>query len=268
MAVAYYFAAHFNQRALSTPSSPLKLLPQVSTTTTPSTQPTTTTTPALSTAQTHTLIPTSSQSSSPFFRFPAELRNQIYEALLCPDTPQARNLPTYYSSSKTPSIHPAILLSCKRAQQEATDLLYTTHVFHAHPSLLTAMPFLLSPGKPLLNGERVGKIRRWQLTMRLDTDPRFSAKQAKEAFSGAEYLEIRVWQSMFDGADCSVLKLFVGVRGVRVARVTGSVEAELARWLEGRMISPLEEECCEDRGRVMGEEWFGGEREAWAFGNR
>jgi hypothetical protein len=263
MAVAYYFAAHFNQRALSTPSSPLKLLPQVSTTTTPSTQPTTTT-PALSTAQTHTLIPTSFQSLSPFFRLPAELRNQIYEALLCPGTPHARNLPTYYFSSKTPSIHSAILLTCKRAQQEATDLLYTTHVFHAHPSLLTAMPYLLSPGKPILNGRRVGKIRRWQLTMRLDTDPRFSAKQAKEAFSGAEFLEVRVWQSMFDGADCRVLKLFVGVRGVRVARVTGSVEPKLARWLEGRMMMPLDEGC----GWVMEQEWFSGEREAWMFGDR
>lgn len=122
--------------------------------------------------------------------------------------------------------------------------------------------------------------------MRLDTDPRFSAQQAAAAFSGAEYLEIRVWQSMFDGCDASVLRLFLGVRGVRVARVTGSVNAELARWLERRMMSPVEKsvegEVCGCKGerelrctgcgkKVMLEEeerkgeWFGG-RDAWSFG--
>ena len=125
----------------------------------------------------------------------------------------------------------------------------------------------------------IAKIRRWQLTIRLDTDPRFSAEQATAAFSGAEYLEIRVWQSMFDGADCSVLKLFLGVRGVKVAKVGGSAESGLARWLEARMMSDEEDVCrcgivvgdleCEKCREREGtdEDWFGG-RNAWQFGNR
>lgn len=96
---------------------------------------------------------------------------------------------------------------------------------------------------------------------------------------------------MFDGADCSVLKLFLGVRGVKVARVTGSVDSELARWFEGRMMQEenVEEEgvcgcgnesgvvrCGDCNGRICvgeelgeGKKWFGGMgRNAWQFGNR
>lgn len=89
---------------------------------------------------------------------------------------------------------------------------------------------------------------------------------------------------MFDGCDPSMLKLFLGVRGVQVAKVCGSSNKELARWLEKRMMAPVEEVedvCrCEEEGRVVkcGEcgkkvdredeqEWFGG-RDAWQFGNR
>lgn len=104
------------------------------------------------------------------------------------------------------------------------------------------------------------------------------------AFSGAEFLEIRVWQSMFDGSPPSVLKLFLGVRGVELARVCGSSNKELARWLEERMMSPVEcdeDICrCEEERRVLkcGEcgrkverdgkrDWLAG-RDAWTFGNR
>lgn len=94
-----------------------------------------------------------------------------------------------------------------------------------------------------------------------------------------------MWQSMFDGSDCSVLKLFLGVRGVGVARVSGSVEPQLARWLEGRMMADVGEEeegmcrcgnesgvrrCGDCEGVVkedVGMELLGG-RDAWVFGNR
>jgi hypothetical protein len=103
-----------------------------------------------------------------------------------------------------------------------------------------------------------------------------AAQQATEAFSGAEYLEVKVWQSMFDGADSSVLKLFMGVRGLGVARVTGCADEEVARWLEQRMMQPVEVESekegcvCGHCGRVCGgKEWFRWrERDAWRFGNR
>ncbi|KAF2627413.1 hypothetical protein BU25DRAFT_341500 [Macroventuria anomochaeta] len=228
------------------------------------------------------------QLESPLFRLPAELRNQIYEDLLCANTPT--KLSDLANAARLPvpaSTHPAILATCKRIHSEAKDLLYTTHVFHAHPSLLTALPHLMTTSKPVLYPTVLSKIKRWQLTVRLDTDPRFTAAQATIAFSGAEFLELKVWQSTFDGCDAAVLKLFTGVRGVKFCRVKGSVEEGLARWLEGRMMSPLEQrgeiqwcECqgeryarcegCERRVRLSGNGagvWVE-EGDVWRFGNR
>ncbi|KAH7384256.1 hypothetical protein DE146DRAFT_727577 [Phaeosphaeria sp. MPI-PUGE-AT-0046c] len=228
------------------------------------------------------------QEESDFFRLPAELRNQIYEELLCPCTPSIKDLmhpPNHPANVESPELHPAILSTCRRIHEEATDLLYTTHVFHAHVSLLTSLPHLTSSAKPVLYPSVLAKIKRWQLSIRLDTDPRFTMAQATAAFSGAEFLEIRVGQNMFDGCDSSVLKLLLGVRGVQVARVCGCSNKELSVWLEERMMSPMEEEkedsCrCQEEGRVMkccecgkkvepqgNMEWFRS-RDAWRFGNR
>lgn len=224
------------------------------------------------------------QEDSIFFRLPAELRNQIYDELLCPCAPSIKDLAQSSTSITTPQLHPAILSTCRRIHKEAANLLYTTHVFHAHPSLLTSLPHLASSAKPVLYPKVLAKIKRWQLTIRLDTDPRFTTEQATAAFSGAEFLEVRVWQSMFDGSPPSVLKLFLGVRGVQVARVCGSSNKELCKWLEERMMSPVEEDedvCrCEEERRVVKcgdcgkklrqeneKEWFRG-RDAWTFGNR
>lgn len=228
------------------------------------------------------------QLESLFFRLPAELRNQIYEELLCANTPT--KLSDLASTPRIPSPAPtysAILATCKRIYEEAKDLLYTTHIFHAHPSLLTALPHLMTTSKPILYPTVLSKIKRWQLTIRLDTDPRFTAAQATAAFSGAEFLELKAWQSMFDGCNAAVLKLFTGIRGVKCARVVGSVEEGLARWLEERMMSPIERgetlewcECkgeryarcegCEKRVRLDGNGagvWVE-EGDAWRFGNR
>ena len=59
--------------------------------------------------------------------------------------------------------------------------------------------------------------------MRLDTDPRFTAMQVEESFTGVEELDIEVFQSMYASCDFNVLKLFEGVRGVSRAMVRGSV---------------------------------------------
>ncbi|KAF1924183.1 uncharacterized protein M421DRAFT_73088 [Didymella exigua CBS 183.55] len=228
------------------------------------------------------------QLESPFFRLPAELRNQIYEELLCANTPT--KLSDIASTSRIPApapTSPAILATCKRIHEEAKDLLYTTHIFHAHPSLLTTLPHLMTTSNPLLYPTVLSKIKRWQLTIRLDTDPRFTAAQATAAFSGAEFLELKAWQSMFDGCNAAVLKLFTGIRGVKFARVVGSVDEELARWLGERMMSSLCEdgalewcECkgeryarcegCEKRVRLdrNGAGAWGDEEDAWRFGNR
>lgn len=225
------------------------------------------------------------QEKSIFFRLPAEIRNQIYEELLCMNTVGIKHLTKHgYQYYEVMSTEPAILATCQKAHEEAIDLLYATHIFSAHPSLLTSLPHLMSLAKPVLYPTVLCRIKRWQLTLRLDTDPRFTMAQVTAAFSGAEFLDIRVWQSMYDGADSSVLKLFVGVRGVKVARVGGSVSMELAKWLEERMMMEKEEgedlcTCGNESGIIRCGDcknqvdmdgvgrWFS-ERNAWQFGNR
>ena len=195
---------------------------------------------------------TDAQEDSLFFRLPAELRNQIYVDLLCPDagnlkglTKKANDLSVrhYNQTSTSTSLHPAILSTCRRVHDEATSLLYAPHIFHAHPSLLTSLPHLTSAAKPVLYPSVINLISRWQICLRLDTDPQFTAAQAATAFSGAEYLEIRVWQAQFEACDYAVLKLFTCVRGVKFARVGGDVDPKLARWLEEQMMLPKEGVC-------------------------
>lgn len=201
---------------------------------------------------------TSTQEDSYFFKLPAELRNQIYKELLCPDavnltsiTKRANDLNVrhYNQTSTSTSLHPAILSSCRKIHDEATALLYAPHIFHAHPSLLASLPHLTSSAKPVLYPSVTNLISRWQICLRLDIDPQFTATQAAAAFSGAEYLEIRVWQAQFEACDYAILKLFTAVRGVQFARVGGDVDAKLARWLEEQMMRPKEEGCeevCQD----------------------
>ena len=99
--------------------------------------------------------------------------------------------------------------------------------------------------------------------MRLDADSGFSKAQVSDAFSGAEELEVEVWQAKFASADLAVLRLFEGVRGVGRARVSGSVGRGYAAWLEGVMIA--------DYGSVVGERTEGEEGrmyDVWTHGNR
>lgn len=297
MATAYYFAAHGahfpaatldSQSGNSSPSTPPSHSER------PNQAPEPPKTPLKNTRADSVISEAtnprmSSQTDSPFFRLPAELRNQIYALLLAPNA--SSSLSHLASSPRVPvaakgTLHPAIVRTCARIHCEATSFLYSPHVFTAHASLLTSLPHLVSPASPVVSGAALGLISRWTLTLRLDTDPRFSARAAKEAFSGAEFFELRVCQSMFDGCGAGVLRLFVGVSGVKCARVRGSVEEGLARWLEGRMMRPLgeweEDECacagerrlrCEGcNGRVWldrnGAGVWEGEGDAWRFGNR
>lgn len=296
MATAYYFAAHGahfpmvhteQNQSLSPPPANPTFSVQQQTPHVPATAPAKTER-ADSVVSAHGSY-TNEQLGSPFFCLPAELRNQIYEDLLCAGTP--RRLVDLATTSRLPTpspVHTAILSTCKKMHDEANDLLYTRHVFHAHPSLLTSLPHLMATSKPVLYPTVLSKIKRWQLTIRLDTDPRFTAQQAATAFSGCEFLDLKVWQSMFDGCNAAVLKLFTGVRGVKCARVSGSVDEGLARWLEERMMSPLKEgekgvQWCGCKGeRYVKCEGCGGrvqlngngaglwmeEGDAWRFGNR
>jgi hypothetical protein len=229
-------------------------------------------------------VPVDEQQDSILFRLPAELRNQIYGELLCPSAQSVAGLERREQRPcqiEAPRTHPAILSSCRKAHEEATDLLYTKNIFHAHPSLLASLPHLTSSASPVLYPNVLAKIKRWHFTVRLDTDPRFTMSQATAAFSGAEYLEIRVWQSTFDGCDYSVMQLFLGVHGVKIAKVRGSTDTELACWLEASMMQSGVEavdacQCEVERVATcercvkkleLGSKWFGA-RNAWQFGNR
>ena len=83
-------------------------------------------------------------------------------------------------------------------------------------------------------------IRRYHIRVRLDCDPNFSAKKAQEAFTGAEELTVEVFQAQFGGSEYQVLKLFEGIRGVRRAKIYGSVSAfpDYVDWLESAMMEP------------------------------
>lgn len=81
-----------------------------------------------------------------------------------------------------------------------------------------------------------------------------------DSFSGVEELEVEVWQAEYGTSDLKTLRMFEGVRGVKVVKVSGSVGGGYARWLEGVMQLDIGEE---------GEEWEGGMGyDLWSSGNR
>lgn len=210
-------------------------------------------------------------------RLPTEIRLQIYQLLLTlpPDffNPLLRSLisQNHYSSYLLPSIplFPSLLLVCRQIYAEAHAIPYTSHQFSAHQTLLTKMPYLVNPSRPILSpptDPETGHplIRRWHVLVRLDTDPRFTALQAKEAFSNAEELEIEVWKAMY-GADTGydVLKTFAEIRGVKRARVTGRCDDSLKRWLEKLLVQEEGTEAEEWR-ECDGDE----ETRLWELSNR
>lgn len=67
---------------------------------------------------------------------------------------------------------------------------------------------------------------------------------------------------MFRGAGNAVLMLFSGIRGVKKARVVGSVQREFAEWLEESMESVI--------GTPIADKDVSGfvRREVWGAGNR
>lgn len=82
-------------------------------------------------------------------------------------------------------------------------------------------------------------IRRWQITVRLDCDARYTADKLKQAFDGVEQFTLVANESMYRASGLENLLLFAGIRGVGKARVIGSVEKVVAEWLE-RMIMTAE----------------------------
>ncbi|KAK6004886.1 hypothetical protein QM012_007665 [Aureobasidium pullulans] len=183
-----------------------------------------------------------------FLGLPAELRNTIYTLLLKAPAhvKQSRRIATrgLCSDYVLPPLDlcPAILRTCRQIHDEAASILYGANQFASHPSLLTALPYLMTPRQPITEGPGRWKIKRWYIYLRLDVDARFTAEQLEQAFSGAEQLEIEYFQPAYGYGDSSTLKLFEGIRGVGLAKVIGGsgCDPEYARSLERMLTSPLD----------------------------
>jgi hypothetical protein len=169
-----------------------------------------------------------------FLDLPGEIRNQIYHQLLIvPPLSVPRLL-------GEPPIYPQILSVCRKVYGESRQVLYSCNTFLAHPNLLSALPRLRLYYDTISSPILISLIQRYHINVRLDCDPNFSAEKATKAFSGVEELTIEVFQAQFGSSDYKVLRLFEGVRGVKRARVYGSVTAfpEYAAWLEATIVTP------------------------------
>ncbi|CAG8977826.1 hypothetical protein HYALB_00008992 [Hymenoscyphus albidus] len=177
-----------------------------------------------------------------FLDLPGEIRNQIYTVLLVlPLNTSGKFVPV---PTNEPSIYPQILAVCKSIHHEAKQILYGKNIFYAHAQLLTGLPLLRqwwSSSCTVRSPEMISMIRRYRLRVRLDCDPRFSAQQAEESFTGSEEFYLEAIQAQYGGSDYSVLKLFEGVRGVTRATVIGGVGTfpEYAAWLQKSMMAPI-----------------------------
>lgn len=170
-----------------------------------------------------------------FLDLPGEIRNYIYELLLLvpsPSTPRALG--------SDPPLHPQILAVCRQLHREAAEVLYGKNTFLAHPNLLSGLPRLRPYYETISSRNLISRIVRYHIRVRLDCDPNFSAKEASDCFDGMEELTIEVFQAQYGSSDQKVLELFEGIRGVKKARIYGSVVAfpRYARWLEYAMMSP------------------------------
>ncbi|KAG0648827.1 hypothetical protein D0Z07_5076 [Hyphodiscus hymeniophilus] len=164
---------------------------------------------------------------------PGEIRNQIYSHLLI--------LPSHSTPTtlKHHPIYPQILHTCQKIYEEARQILYGYNVFIAHPNLLSGMPRLRKSFVAFSSPNLITMIRRYYILVRLDCDPNFTAKKVQEAFTGVDELTLEVFQAQFGGSENQVLKLFEGIRGVKKARIYGSVTAfpDYAGWLERAMMT-------------------------------
>jgi len=201
--------------------------------------------------------PHEAQPSSRLLSLPAELRLHIYAYLLTmpsDDLALLRRLTSrnHLSSYVLPtlSIDSRILRVCRQTYNEAHAILYAANTYCAHSCRLTSTPYLLAPSKPVLSPRCIHLIKKWHIQVRLDCDPNYNKQQATEAFTGAEELELEIWQAMFGAAGEGVLKLFAGVRAVGKAKVTGSVTPGVKRWLEYTMRKPVGWESKGDEGEL------------------
>ncbi|MCJ1380042.1 hypothetical protein MMC17_003145 [Xylographa soralifera] len=168
----------------------------------------------------------------PFLSLPGELRNAIYALLLTPTL----STPSHPSHHPQHHLTPSLLRVSHLLHTESAPFLYA-HSFRAHSSLLTSFPHFADPARPLTSRFYISLIRKWRISVRLDTDPNWSKRQVTDAFTGVEELRVDVWEASFGAAGVRVLEGFWGVRGVGKARVRGCVERGMGSWLERVMQS-------------------------------
>ncbi|KAM7215840.1 hypothetical protein V8F06_008781 [Rhypophila decipiens] len=198
---------------------------------------------------------------------PVEIRLEIYNYLLVlhlqpPQTPSlitttSPNTPIHsFIDPTSPHLHPSILSTCRQIYHEALPTLYAQNIFLAHESNLTISPHLFLPLPPTRPNPNIRLIRRWRIRVRLDCGfPPWPSDDVRRAFSGAEELTIYVYRAMFiGGVGVDVLRRFEGVRGVRRARILGSVLGfeRYVQWLEGRMMREVEGD---DEDEMEGDAW-------------
>ncbi|OTA98312.1 hypothetical protein M426DRAFT_42093, partial [Hypoxylon sp. CI-4A] len=178
---------------------------------------------------------------------PPEIRLEILSHLLIlPITapPPSQNA-HYHNPAPPPSLnllHPAILRTNRQLHVEALPLLYQENTFLAHNSLLTALPRLRRSYDPVLSARLAALITRVHVCVRLDAEPGYDRATATARLSGMREVVLEAWQAVWRGSGPDVLRLFEGVRGVRRARVIGSVGGfeDYARWLEGAMMREVD----------------------------
>ena len=75
--------------------------------------------------------------------------------------------------------------------------------------------------------------------MRLECDPFYSPAKLAKAFTGMDELEVKVFRASFGTSDYRVLEGFSIIRGVKRAKVYGSVDRGFAERLEKVMQSDV-----------------------------
>jgi len=175
-----------------------------------------------------------------FYLFPVEIRLQILRLLLIHPTAiitrSANKLAPPYPVAL--NLHPNILLVSKRIYFEGYPVLYQENTFQAHPQILKLSVFAIDPARTINAAHCIALIRRWHVRVRLDCDPYYKPETVKMSFDGVEELEIEVFRSSWGIGGYESLEGFVSVRGVRRAKVRGSVGKGFASRLEKVMQMP------------------------------
>ena len=173
----------------------------------------------------------------PLLDLPIEIRLQILDDLLSHSTPIFTTSAHVLAPPRpTPlGLSPLILCTSKQLHAEGLPILYSQNTFQAHPQLLKQSIFALEPDRRVTAARCIQLIKHWHIRVRLDCDPFYRHEAVAEAFSGCERLEVEVFRASWGIGGYSPLWGFTKVRGVKRARVHGSVGRKFARWLESVM---------------------------------